>query len=90
MKEIVYKVKLGDDIEKVAKMFNVDKKMIYPQKIERGDRIVVNLQKTTCYIVMPGDTIESISKKLNIDQSFLKKQKFEPLFIGKQLIIKYY
>ena len=88
MKEIVYKVKANDNLESIAKKFCVDKKMITPQEIEVGDRVVINLQKLKVYIVMPGDTIETISKKLNIDKSFLENKKIEPLFVGKQLVIE--
>ena len=86
MKETIYKIKAGDSIEKIANIFCIDKKMICPQNFEVGDRVIINLQHTKCYVVMPGDTIESIAYKLDIKQDDLVKMGVEPLFVGKHLI----
>ena len=87
MKETIYKVKKGDSIESIAEMFGVDKKMIFPQEIEAGDRVIINLKKLKCYVVMPGDTIDIIANKLNMDKSLLISKEIEPLFVGKHIFL---
>ncbi len=87
MKETVYRVKSGDTIEKIAKLYNVDKKMVFPQEIEPGDRVVINLKKTTCYVVKPGDSLDIIATKLKVEKSILLDKNIEPLFVGKHIFL---
>jgi LysM repeat protein len=87
MKSIIYKVKKGDTLDSISKIFGVDSYMIFPQEIEVGDRVIVNIVKTKYHIVMPGDTFDKLSQKYNISVEKLKEDNRGNLFIGRQVVI---
>ena len=88
MERFVYKVKKGDNLEKIADAFGVSTKNITPQKFDRGDRVVINLKNTIVYVVMPGDDVSTISKKLNIVEGELLSKNVLPLFVGKHIYLQ--
>jgi len=89
-----YKVKAGDSIYSIARMYNVDpdtllmlnglnkNEYIYPNQ-----EIIVPLNGVTVYVTKQGDTIDSIINNLGIDANTLNSQNKRIFVIEDQLIV---
>lgn len=85
---IVYKIKKDETLNSVAKKFCVNTSAIFPQKFERGDRVVIRLKSKKLYIVKPGDTLPSIAANLGIStEELIKTNGSKTIFVGKHLFI---
>ena len=89
-----YKVKAGDSIYSIGRMYNVDpdtllmlnglnkNEYIYPNQ-----EIIVPLTGVTVYITKQGDTIDGIINNLGIDANTLNSQNKRIFVIEDQLIV---
>ena len=89
-----YKVKAGDSIYSIARIYNVDpdtllmlnglnkNDYIYPNQ-----EIIVPLKGVTIYVTREGDTIDGIINNLGIDANTLNKQNKRIFVMEDQLIV---
>lgn len=90
----VYKVKQGDSIFSIARMYNVDpdtllllngldkNEYIYPNQ-----EITVPKRDVTIYVTKQGDTIDAIINNLGIDANTLNKENERIFVMEDQLIV---
>ncbi len=89
-----YKVKAGDSIYSIARIYNVDpdtllllnglnkNEYIYPNQ-----EIIVPLKGVSVYVTKEGDTIDGIINNLGIDANSLNKQNKRIFVMEDQLIV---
>lgn len=90
----IYKVKKGDSIYSIAKMYNVDPETllllnglskndyIYPEQ-----EIYVPQKDTLIYITKEGDTLSAVADNLGVDLDTLNKENERVFIVEDQLII---
>ena len=95
VEDIIYFVKKGDTIVRVAELFCVRKEDLardndlgVNDKIEEGDILWIRKRNTAIHIVKPLETFASIAKSYNVTVSHIKEiNNIDTIFIGQRLII---
>ena len=87
-----YTVQDGDTLDKICKIFGVDKGLIEKYNkldnahLEQGDMLYIPCQNVRCHVVAPLDTLSKIAQKYNVsEQEIIKKNNVTTLFIGEKL-----
>ena len=89
-----YKVKQGDSIYSIARIYNVDPNtLLLLNGLNKNDyiypnqEITVPMQDVTVYVTKQGDTIDLITNNLGIDANNLNRQNKRIFVIEDQLIV---
>lgn len=89
-----YKIKQGDSIYSIAKIYNIDPNTLLmlnglnkDEYIYPNQEIIIPMDDVSVYITKPGDTIGVIIKNLGIDANILNKQNDKIFVLEDQLII---
>lgn len=89
-----YKVKQGDSIYSIARMYNVDPEtLLMLNGLNKSDyiypnqEIIVPLQGVSIYVTREGDTIDAIINNLGIDANTLNRQNKRIFVMEDQLIV---
>lgn len=89
-----YKVKQGDSIYSIARLYDVDPNtLLLLNGLNKNDyiypnqEIIVPLKGVTIYITKEGDTVDGITKNLGIDANALNKNNKRIFVMEDQLII---
>lgn len=87
-----YTVQPNDTLEKVCKIFNVEKQILEKCNdienviLESGDVLYIPCQNLRCHVVAPLDTLSKISQKYNVsEKEIIERNKVSSLFIGQKL-----
>ncbi len=87
-----YTVQPNDTLEKVCRIFNVEKSLIEKYNdienvvLESGDVLFIPCQNLRCHVVAPLDTLSKIAQKYNVsEKEIIEKNKVNALFIGQKL-----
>ena len=88
----VYNVEFDEDVENIAKKFNIDASVIYEfnniTDLQKGNLLYIPKKNMAIHIVSPCETLEVIAKKYNVSVEYIKsKNEITTLFIGMKLYI---
>jgi LysM repeat protein len=91
---VLYQVKEGDTLFKVAKKYNVPAYIIGREngvkEIKAGMRLIIPSPSGIRYVVKPFETIESIAKDYFINPDFLKEfNKLDRVFFGQVIFLPF-
>jgi len=89
----IHKIKIGETLEKIAKLYNQTKEVLIEvnalkKPIEVGERLYIPQKNRAIYVVKPLDTIAKIAQKYKIsEEEIVALNHTNKIFIGQILLI---
>lgn len=91
-KDFVYKVKEGENLDSIAKKFNIPVNILKGVNdildVEAYDRIIIPKVSPIRYFVKPFESLLDIAKKFNVSVEYIKAKNYiEDIHVMQELVL---